>query len=296
MQPDWQRQINQILGATYDWEIFAKGSSNTLYRGQLEGEQVVLRRNGPVSATPGVNREREALLLNLITPYKWSPDIIENRVSEDWCLMRCYSPLTNKYALKHSLEDENHHTHSAQDNNSLESTNKLSSPQQNQLIAAISDLQNTSLETTLTTDEKSLLTINYQQLWDTVYLPLAQARNDRVIIEWIDTIKHQLKTLPTLSSCLVHHDLHIGNLALETPEIGSKHEQLILLDWEYGGIGNAWFDAAAMVRFLNIPNEMIFNLPCFKHLTKPCFQAGLKQAIELSELINKLWYRARSET
>ena len=264
MQPNWQRQINEELGKNYRWEVFAKGSSNALYRGQFEDEYIVLRKNGPASDTPGVNREREALLLALISAHQWAPQIIENQVNDGWCAMQSYNPL-------------------------------LAKPQQTQLLDAIRDLQNINLKPILQNGKNSLLTIDYQEIWDTAHLPQAQARGDKQAIEWIKQIKHQLGTLPSLPNTLVHHDLHLGNLALEYTKTNPEQSQLILLDWEYGGIGNAWFDASALVRYFNISPELIYTLPSYQHLSKSAFQAGLQQAIELSELVNKLWHRTRGE-
>lgn len=310
MQPDWQQYINQELGKPYRWEAFAKGSSNTLYRGQFDDDDVVLRKNGTTSETPGVSRDREALLLNLISTYQWAPDIIDNRVSEDWCVMRCYSPLNDgspsEIQKLHLPDDSNKPEQTPAANNSskaqsindpvqAQTTPLLSNQQQAQLVKAISDLQNILLKTTIQDDEYSKLKINYQQTWDTAYLPQALARNDQQSICWIKEINQHLETLPLIPESLVHHDLHIGNLALNTKNDTQERDELILLDWEYGGIGNAWLDAAALVNFFNISSEVISTLPVFQQLSNRTFQEGLQQAIELRELINRLWYRARNE-
>lgn len=304
MQPGWQQYINQALNKPYHWETFAKGSSNTLYRGRFEDDYIVLRENGVAGNTPSVSRDREALLLSLISSYRWAPDIIDNRVEEGWCVMRCYSPLSDASPSEiqrlHLTDDsdKSNQTSTPQSINKpaqKQTTPPLTEQQQIQLINAISDLQDIFLKKHTQNNEHSTLKINYQQLWNTIYLPQALARNDQQSIDWIKAINQHFETLPLIPASLVHHDLHIGNLALDIKSSIQEQDELILLDWEYGGIGNAWLDAAALVNFFNIASEIISTLPVFRQLPNSVFQKGIAQAIELSGLINKLWYRARDD-
>lgn len=120
--------------------------------------------------------------------------------------------------------------------------------------------------------------------------------NETLALQQIANVEDGLAALPKLPACLVHHDLHRGNLALD---VLSGAQQLIILDWEYSGLGNAWFDAAAMHRFLKISPELLQALPAFhdfdKHQSLAIneFNEGLATAIQLSEIIDALWYWAR---
>ena len=88
MQPDWQQYLDHKHGKDYQWHSFAKGSSNTLYLGTFGHEDLVVRVNASAALTPGVDRAREAALVELITGNTWSPNIIENHHELGWCAMQ----------------------------------------------------------------------------------------------------------------------------------------------------------------------------------------------------------------
>jgi thiamine kinase len=237
---------------------------------------LIARINGANAITPGVNRQREAVLLDELKHFEWAPQIIRNAHEEGWCVMRCYEPLHAK---------------------------SLTVSQQQQVLAAIAKLQSIQPH-----NPDGLLTIDYHQLILENYQSLATQYSDRRALEQIAEFERGLVGLPELPRCLVHHDLHIGNLALDTestysesathkqiPEISAlqSNEQVIILDWEYGGLGNAWFDAAAMHRFLEISPEDLIELPAFSTFNTEAFNHGLNAAIRLSETIDALWYWAR---
>ena len=260
MQPDWQQYINQKYGKNYVWQSFAKGSSNTLFRGEDGHHELVVRINAPSQLTPSVNRNREATLLTIIAKYPWSPHVIENQLEQGWCAMQCYQPFTEE---------------------------ALSEQQKSQIITAIRELQ--LIDTPLASEQQNLV-IQYETLWNTLYLPEAKKRNHQQALLWIATIKQLLKELPTVKTCFVHHDLHLGNLAIDQTQ---SPERIILLDWEYGGIGNPWIDAATLKSLLAIEDQDIAQLPAFKHLTPDSFANGLLQAVELIDTISNIWYWLR---
>ncbi|PID46692.1 MAG: hypothetical protein CSB47_02625 [Proteobacteria bacterium] len=273
MQSNWQHAINQALGKNYLWEWFAKGSSNTLYRG-CDGEHcIVLRKNVPAERTPGVDRQREALLLELISGHDWAPHIIKNHVADAWCAMKLYQAIPNKP--------------------------QLTPRQQKQLIQAIGQLQ--QITTTQLTDEQiTQLTMDYDALWENVYRPQAQAKNDQTALRWIHDIKQGFDKLPPTTACLVHHDLHIGNLAQQnappTVTNDTQSNTLTILDWEYGGLGNPWLDAASLLSDCKISPAAIATLPAFQQHTAAEFHDGLKQAMHIKERLTKLWCWARGNT
>jgi thiamine kinase len=283
MQQHWQTRINEALQQHYQWVAFAKGSSNQLFKGMNQDSPnapvLIARINGANAITPGVNRQREAVLLDELKHFEWAPQIIRNAPEEGWCLMRCYEPPHAK---------------------------SLTALQQQQLLAAVAELQSIQPY-----NPDGLLTIDYHQLMLESYQSLAVQLNDREALEQIAVFERGLFELPKLPLCLVHHDLHMGNLALDTntdtdtestysesathkqiPEISAlqSNEQVIILDWEYGGLGNAWFDAAAMHRFLEISPEDLIELPAFSTFNTEDFNHGLNAAIKLSETIDALWY------
>ena len=262
MQADWQQHINNKHQKDYQWTTFAKGSSNTLYLGEFENENLVVRVNAPTELTPGVERQREAALLALISCYQWAPRIIENGFKQGWCAMYRYEAITEP---------------------------TLSPQQSAQLLTAITELQ--LIDTKHLTPIVGFV-VEYEKLWDTLYLPEAQKQNCQQALTWLKQIKQLLNDLPSVPACFVHHDLHLGNLAMDS---GQSPNQIILLDWEYGGIGNPWIDAAALKSLLAISNEDIHQLPAFKTLSLEHFNIGLRQATHLMDIISKIWYWMREQ-
>jgi len=307
MREDWQQLIettvqNKCLQNAYAWEPFARGSSNSIFLGRLNSENgafvnnkpsaeidtkqnklaestVVLRINAPLKDTPGVKRDREAAILNWINPYGWAPQVIRNEPEQGWCLMHHYEPLKTE-------------------------GDKLSSDHQIQLIKALDELQAIPVDSepaNLSNEESNLrltknaLTMDYEVFLNETYLPLAIQRSDAVAQTWIHSIKDDLATLPKLPSCLVHHDIHSGNLVLSNSPLQTKelNADLIILDWEYAAIGNPWFDASCLSRYLSIPAQGIYSLSMFKTLDETVFKSALKQANHMTEVLQDLWHWAR---
>ncbi len=277
MRQDWQQLIDETvkdetLHDAYAWQPFAKGSSNSIFLGTLKNnpndnlkKTVVLRINAPPKDTPGVVRQRESAILNLIQPFAWAPQIISNEPNQGWCLMHHYESIDPAEKSAERLTDLN----------------------QTQLFAALNELHSISV----TSNE---LRYDYEALLNDTYQPIAIKQQDKQAIEWIETIRCDLVTLPKLPSCLVHHDIHIGNLVLaKSPENDKSNAQLVILDWEYAAIGNPWFDASCLSRYLSMPADYIYSLTLFKTLDQATFKDGLQQADRMTEILQKLWYWAR---
>ena len=276
MRQDWQRQIDETvqdeaLRNAYAWEPFAKGSSNSIFLGRLNNsddnrtQTVVLRINAPPKDTPGVVRQREASILNLIQPFAWAPQIIRNEPSQGWCLMHHYKPIDLTETSAECLTSHN----------------------RRQLLEALNELQTIAVNS-------EELQYDYEALLNDTYQPIANQRQDKQAQTWIKTIRSDLKTLPALPSCLVHHDIHIGNLVLaKSTENDDSNTRLVILDWEYAAIGNPWFDASCLSRYLSIPANNIYSLALFKTLDQATFKSGLEQADRMTEILQKLWYWAR---
>lgn len=277
MQLDWQTLINQtikdeFLRNAYVWEPFAKGSSNAIFLGRIKpskiephAKTVVLRINALAKDTPGVCRDQEATILNWIQPYSWAPQIIKNEPNQGWCLMNYYE----------------HAAHTKGD-----SFEQFPTQHQSQLLTAVNQLQ--CVETCSNHIQ------NYDTLLDDTYLPIANSKNDEQAYRWIESIKNDLATLPKRPNCLVHHDLHLGNLVISNnTKMPDNRLILTILDWEYASVGNPWFDASCLSRYLSIPTQKIHELTVFSSLNKTIFESALKRANEMTGTLEKLWYRTR---
>ena len=283
MQQDWQQLIDQtveddILRHAYTWEPFAKGSSNSIFLGRLNQNNtpnqyprlpstVILRINAPAKDTPGVIRSREAAIIDKVQAYPWAPQIIANKPEQGWCLMHHYSPLE-------TYKNEPEH---------------LPNKYLKQLLAAVDKLQAISVNS----DD---LRMGYHQLLNETYLPIALKRRDTLAQTSIQSIKDDLAALPQLTPCLVHHDIHMGNLVLSKCSLSAQAlSKLVILDWEYAAIGNPWFDASCLSRYLSIPKQDIHQLKLFKVLDRTTFELALERANSMAETLEELWYWAREE-
>lgn len=239
------QQVNQYLGKSLAWQSFAQGSSNTLYLAAEQGW--VLRFNADEALAFGVDRAKEARILQQLQTYSWSPHIIENQVEQGWCIMQHYQPVTH--------------------------LNKAD------LLAAVNEWQRMPITNLPHFDYQNLIT-QYEQA-------LAQSP-DQTIQTLLTRFKQGLSELPNLPLTLVHHDLHAKNLCQD-------REQVIVIDWEYAGVGYAWFDLVALHEQFDIGVQDLASLAIVEKLSLSEIQQGLKQASQLNQQLTSLWYWVRGQ-
>ncbi|MBK8454606.1 MAG: phosphotransferase [Thiofilum sp.] len=232
------------------------GSSNALYRVECQQHAYVLRVNAPSDIAFSVNRQCEAKVLDLIQPYPWAVQVIRNDVAQGLCLMQTYTPVT-------------------------QSLSAVGLGQVYEAIHALQSIAIASHDLPLLTIDYTALTAQYQQQLD--QFPHLRAA------QWLQEWQQGLTALPPLPPVLVHQDLHAGNLCWNTVE----PRQLILIDWEYAGLGNAWFDAVPLHNW-GFSEAQLRSLTAFQHLTTRQWREGLQQAKHLIQVLTDLWYWARS--
>ena len=116
--------------------------------------------------------------------------------------------------------------------------------------------------------------------------------------------------LPDKAFCLVHHDLHPGNLMwghvqenvsdrdhCNNQEKPGKY-QFKVIDWEYAGKGCPWLDIAMVCRYWNQSADQILRaeLPVTRGKTLAQVSEVLNLAGQVNTLIEKLWLAVRQET
>ena len=129
----------------------------------------------------------------------------------------------------------------------------------------------------------SLPATDYDRLWRDYRNALPAARHGAV-----DRLVRAVAALPPRPATLVHHDLHPGNL-LRT------RRSLRVIDWEYGGLGNPWFDAAALQRRFGVGATAIGRLPAFTGVPRDELVRGLALAASIVGGLDALWYEVRGE-
>ncbi|MCV6588666.1 MAG: aminoglycoside phosphotransferase family protein [Marinobacterium sp.] len=155
----------------------------------------------------------------------------------------------------------------------------LSSEVQQQLLAVVAQWQE------ITLDDSRLL-LDYPALFDAFLPSLKALPMSQLLQQLVALAKECLLQLPAVGRTLVHHDLHPGNLCLDA-------EQLVVLDWEYGALGNPWFDVAALHQHCGLSVDELVDLPPFRLLSTIEFKHGLMQAGWLLQALETLWYWVR---
>jgi len=250
--------VNQYLSTRLkasapSWKPLLAGSSNKLYSADVNGEALVLRLNAPVSRAFGVNRQREAGILKLLAGYQWAPSVICNAPEEGWLLMQWHG---EPGAMPLSGED------------------------QQRLLDMVSQWHQ------LTSDDAELQ-IDYQALFEDFRPQVAGLPMEQPLLALIEGAQKALASLPALPKAVTHHDLHAANICFD------DNGQMVVVDWEYGAIGNPWFDLAALNIHFNIQSEYLAMLPIAAELEQLVFQKALKRANWLLQVLETLWYWAR---
>lgn len=99
----------------------------------------------------------------------------------------------------------------------------------------------------------------------------------------IDDTELTLSCLPDIGECLVHHDLHEGNLCWH-------NGWLTIIDWEYAGLGNPWLDYAVLARDLQADRSTLQGFSRLKSLSESEFNQGIAAAIGVVDQLETIWH------
>ena len=97
----------------------------------------------------------------------------------------------------------------------------------------------------------------------------------------VDETETLLAALPNIGQCLVHHDLHSGNMLWDS--------HLILIDWEYGGLGNPWLDYATLERDVGLNLSQLQNFERLSGFEPEEMKHWLACAIQVIDQLETLW-------
>lgn len=102
----------------------------------------------------------------------------------------------------------------------------------------------------------------------------------------VQNMTQTLAALPDQHHCLVHHDLHPGNL------VGSD-SQWRVIDWEYAGRGCPWLDLAAVQRHWGLDAHQVALMPIAQGYTPEQISGFLTLAHQMNALLEKAWWWVR---
>ncbi|GGO75465.1 hypothetical protein GCM10011348_00320 [Marinobacterium nitratireducens] len=176
MQDEVFTAVQRHIGAICTWRPLGQGCSNGLYRSQNDGGARVLRINAGAEAVPGVDRIREARLLERLQGFDWAPRIQGCDPAAGWLLMDWHgdSPAA-----------------------------PLAGDQRQQLLQAVRDWQ---------VLEDAGAAVDYPALYDHYRLELRGLPLGKALLQLIEALETNWESLPDVGHRLTHHDLHPGNL------------------------------------------------------------------------------------
>lgn len=264
---------NQLVRSA-QWHKLASGSSNKIYSATVAQQRYVLRINASTEYAFGVSREREAKVLALIQGQPWAPTIIENNLSQGWCLM---------------LHQGDEYTETV-----VAKAQILKLLREMQLFSKGQD--ETAIES---------IHFDYRGLFNSYREKLSQRRGNDLGLQLCALLYSALQQLPAVDAALIHQDLHPKNICCPVQPCSSTvqpaesaaapRSQLVAIDWEYGGWGNPWLDLAAVHQAFAIDADALQQTPLFNRMPAQQFTAGLSQAIEINTALACIWYWMRSE-
>lgn len=124
---------------------------------------------------------------------------------------------------------------------------------------------------------------DYQKMINHYSEQLPDSRENRSDITLLQTL---LTRLPDQTFCLVHQDLHAGNIL-------SDGDQMIIIDWEYSGLGCPWLDIAFVRDNWTFEIELLKKFPVVKPYSMSQVSEILQTAHQFNQLLSELWFRVR---
>lgn len=205
------RELHELRGGIDHLAYLGRGSANPHWRLRANGRDLIWRQFGHASLAPGADRARERAAHQAIAGRRWAPQLIAELPGVGM-LFEASPGRHPDPAL-------------------------LTAAERAGLIDAV--IECWSLPCPLTALDYGALIDDYVRRAG----PHAAAR------ELGATLADACRSWPHAGFCLVHHDLHAGNLLL-------SEDGWILLDWEYAARGHPGLDAAALDALLGLtPSE-----------------------------------------
>lgn len=282
---DQLQEANAFLDGDVRWlKVNGLGTTNKIYRGTLKGKLFVLRLNQKSHTLIGVCRQREDIILKLIQKFPWAANVIHNNWQRGWCLMQDHGE---------TLEPDNACTHTRQQIYSLIAQCQSLSIQLNSMPHA----QSIAIAAADLAINYAMLLKNYHRLFDqqrTIISPMQAVGesihnceiNAKFLQELTRHTQDLLKKLPKLPPCLVHHDLHPGNIC-------SDNQQIKVIDWEYAGLSNPLIDAVALRNHWDFSIQELAALPIFSQLKRQDLIKGLDISERVVSSLDTLWNQAQ---
>lgn len=239
-----QIALDRQFGETFDWQsIVSEGTRHPLFQAKLDSQHWIARVEPDTQAAPGVDPWREQTVLRALTAYEWA--ISAELIMPDMGLL--VMPFAG----------------------SLIARDELSAAQVDEICRAVHQMHSITNVPLL---DYTALFERYREAFSESLPGMGQLVDETEIL---------LATLPDIGECLVHHDLHTGNM------LWGPH--LTLIDWEYAGLGNPWLDYATLERDIGLTLSQLRNFERLSGFEPAEMEHWLACAIQVIDQLETLW-------
>lgn len=239
-----RKVLEQHFGKPVKWSALQSGATrHLLFQAQVDDRHWIARIDPGTPTAPGVNPVREQQVLAAIQEQSWA-------VQPELCLPELGIMLMQ--SAGRAIERD-----------------ELSREQIQQICESVDQMHSISAVPLL--DYASLFSA-YRDFF---------AKGQPGLAQLIDETELLLADLPDIGQCLVHHDLHTGNLLWD--------QELTLIDWEYAGRGNPWLDYATLERDIGLSLQQLQHFKRLSGFSAAQLEHELARAIQVVDQLESIW-------
>lgn len=236
--------LRDHFGQPLIWRLLAtEGTRHKLYHATLESQHWIARVEPEIQAAPGVDPWREKTILLRLQSQRWAiaADLIDPDIG--LLLMPFGGEPKGRDQLRASEVDE--------------------------ICRVVAEMHRIC----------DVPLLNYPALFE--HYRQAFNRSQPGLSQLVSETERLLVALPDIGECLVHHDLHSGNM------LWGDH--LTLIDWEYSGLGNPWLDYATLERDIGLSLKQLQSFDRLKGFTAEEIEHWLASAIQVVDQLENMW-------
>ena len=236
--------LDEHFGETLCWQLIdTAGTRHKLFQAESKTGRWIARVEPDTQAAPGVDPWREQTLFKRLARHDWA--ISAELINPDLGLL--LMPFAGRVVARDELNAE----------------------QVEEICSVIAQMHRISDVPLL---DYAALFDHYRRAFKTSLPGIGQ------LVEETETL---LGSLPDIGQCLVHHDLHTGNMLWSG--------QLTLIDWEYAGLGNPWLDYATLERDIGLSLSQLQSFERLSVFRTQEMEHWLAIAIQVIDQLETIW-------
>lgn len=241
-----QIALKEHFGETLSWTLMqTQGTRHHLFLAEFKTECWIARVEPKKQAAPGVDPFREHTVLNALREQDWA--VSGELINPELGLL--LMPFAGKVLARHELSVE----------------------QVEEICCAVRQMHRIS----------NVPLLDYAEIFQRYRAVFKQSNPG--MGQLVDETEALFTSLPDIGQCLVHHDLHSGNMLWSG--------RLRLIDWEYAGLGNPWLDYATLERDIGLSLKQLQSFERLTGFEVEEMEHWLASAIQVIDQLETLWQR-----